>query len=61
VADWLEHSSLGICYLSLFRAGEGEGSKKEEWHSILVTPVPVQVGSLTATSPFGNWLSKGQA
>ena len=32
-----------------FRTGEGEGGEEEEWHPTSVTPLPVQVGSLTAT------------
>jgi len=37
-------------YLARFGPGEGEGGKEEEWHLFSVTPLPVGVGSLTATS-----------
>jgi len=32
----------------LFKAREGEGGDEEEWRPISVTPLPVEVGSLTA-------------
>jgi len=42
---------------ALFRAGEGEGEdegvEEEQWHLTSVTPLPVDVGSLTATSQMG--------
>jgi len=34
---------------SLFRAGEGKGSEKEEWHPISITPLRVK---LTLNSHF---------
>ena len=36
---------------TLFRAEEGEGGEEEEWRPTPVTPLPLRVGSLTATSP----------
>ena len=42
-------------YSALFRAGEGDSGEGEEWHPTSVTPLPVQVGSLTATSSCAQW------
>ena len=36
-------------YRIRFRAGEGEDVEEEEWYLSLVKPLPVQVGSSTAT------------
>jgi len=38
-------------YLNHFRAGDGEGGEKEEWQLSPITPLLLQVGSLTTTSP----------
>jgi len=40
--------------------GKDEGGEEEEWHPASVTLLPVQVGSLTATSP-PQPLPKGQS
>jgi len=40
----------GYQYLSFFRAEEGEGGEEKEWRPTTVTPLLVQVASLTATS-----------
>jgi len=37
--------------LTLFRAGEGKGGEEEEWRPTSVSPLPIQVGTLAATSP----------
>jgi len=42
-------------YLALIRAGEGQGGEVEERRHIIVTPSPVQVVSLAATSPQGHY------
>lgn len=42
-------------YLARFRGEEGEDGEKEEWHPASATQLPVQVGTLTATSPHGHW------
>lgn len=42
------------------RAEEHEGGEKEEWHPSSVTPLVVQIGSQTATSPKKcHWLWGG--
>jgi len=38
--------------LVLFRAGKKGDSDAKKWYCTSVTPLPVQVGSLTATSPI---------
>jgi len=38
-------------YPTLFSVGEGEGGEEEAWYLTSVTPLPVQVGPLTASSP----------
>ena len=38
-------------YPTLFRAGDDEGGEEDGRHPILFTALPVQVGSLAATSP----------
>lgn len=51
--SWFKTAQLSFCSLmALFRAGQGEGGKEEEWGTISVTPFPLQVGSLTTTSPM---------
>ena len=45
-------------YPILFRPGKAEGSEEEECLPISVTPLPVQIGSLTITSPYG-YLAEG--
>lgn len=42
--------------LAIFRAGKGESNKEEKWQLGSVTPLPVQVCSLTATSLHRHWL-----
>ena len=44
------------CISTLFWAGESEGSEEEKWLPTSVTPLLVQIGSLTATSPHKHWL-----
>jgi len=46
----------GFGFLTLFRAGEGEGGGKKEWHPTLITSFPIQVDSLATTFPNRQWL-----
>jgi len=45
------HSAVNV-YPTGFRAGEGEGGEQNGWHPTSVTPLPVQVRSLTTTFPI---------
>ena len=52
---WVFHEPLSVRtavngYLTVFRAGASEGGEEEEWRTTSVTPLPLQAGSLAATS-----------
>jgi len=49
ISSLFVHSAVNG-YPVLFRAGEGEDGEEEEWRPTSITPLPVQVVSLTDSS-----------
>jgi len=43
-------------FSALFRAGGGKDDEEKEWQSTSVTPLPILVGSVIATSRHSHWL-----